>query len=299
MTHLGLSSPGQFRVASTADAPLVATLFAEYLASLALTPDAELDADMADFPQAFTGPGDTFLLATGADGAPAGMGGLRGGELRRIFVRPAYRSQGLARQLALRLLQAGVAAGQTEFTSVTARNNTAMREVNLALGLLPTGRTPDHPKRRACEIFALTRPRNLARPVMVIAGGNPAQWETLLPRFTPQFHVLLVWHSTAPATMHCAREQAAPGHWVGAVRCDVTHAAHLPFLADVAHTIAGPCRVLVALPGADESLAELCRAFAPQLAAQPDARVLRLVESHDRAEPGTLHDLATGEPFTA
>lgn len=274
----GLPAPCQFRVASAADAPTVAALFAEYLADLGLAPDAELDADMADFPRAFTAPGDTFLLITGPDGNLLGMGGLRGGELRRTFVRPPYRSQGLARRLALRLLQAGLATGQTALRAVVARDNPASQEKNFACGLLPTGRSPAHPKQRDCEILALTRPPDLTRPVMVIAGGNPSEWSALLPRFAPQFNILLVWHEAVAATVQAVRAQAALGHWVGAIRCDVTHAARLPFLAEVAHTIAGPCRVLLVLPGATAVLPALRHAFAPQLAAHPDSRVLLLEE---------------------
>ena len=295
--HPGSPAPCQFRLASPADAPEVHRLFAEYLASLGLTPDAELDEDMLAFPAAYTAPGDTFLLATRADGELLGMGGIRRGELRRVFVRAPQRGHGVARHLVLRLLQAASATGRTEFHGVIARHNDAIREVDLACGLLPTERTHAHPKQRDCEILALTRPPDLARPGMVIAGGSPAQWQDLLRRFAPQFNVLLVWHESVAATVQAVCAQTALGHWVGAIRCDVTHAVRLPFLAEVAHTIAGPCHVLVALPGADVSLAELCRAFAPQLAAQPGARVVRLVGSHDHAEPGTLHDLATGEPF--
>jgi GNAT superfamily N-acetyltransferase len=295
--HPGVSTPVQFRVATEADASAVAALFTEYLASLALTPDAELDADMADFPRAFTGPGDTFLLVTGGDGTLLGMGGLRRGELRRTFIRPQHRSQGLARLLALRLLQAGLATGQQELRAVVARDNPASQEKNFACGLLPTGRTPAHPKQRDCEILALTRPPDLTRPLMVLAGGDLAHWHALLPRFAPQFNLLLVWHASVVAACQAVQAQTAPGCWVGAVRCDLARPARLPFLAEVAHTLAGPCRVLLALPGADATLADLCRAFAPQLAAPPGGRVVRLVASSPPAEPFTLHDLATGEPF--
>lgn len=274
----GSPAPIQFRVASGADAPQVAALFEEYLNDLGLSPDAELDADMVDFPRAFTAPGDTFLLITGPDGSLLGMGGLRGGELRRTFVRPQYRSQGLARLLALRLLQAGIATGQTELRGVVARDNAASREKNFACGLLPTGRTLAHPKQRDCEILALTRPPDLGRPALLIAGGNPSHWAALLPHFTPQFNVLLVWHESVADTLEAVRAQVALGHWVGAIRCDLAHATRLAFLAEVAHTIAGPCRVLLALPGAVATLPALRQAFAPQLAAHPAAQVVVAAE---------------------
>lgn len=276
--HPGPPAPSQFRVTSPADAPKVAALFAEYLTSLGLTPDPELDADLVDFPAAYTAPGDTFLLATCADGELLGMGGLRRGELRRVFVRAEQRGRGLARALVLRLLQAASATGQTEFHGVIARHNAAIREVDFACGLLPTGRPPAHPKQRDCEILALTRPPDLARPVMVIAGGSPAQWQDFFPRFTPQFNVLLVWHESVAATGQAVRAQATLGRWVGAIRCDLAHAARLPFLAEVAHTIAGPCRVLLALPGAAATLPALRQAFASQLAAHPAAQVVVVAE---------------------
>ena len=276
--HPAPPTPCQFRVASAADAPAVAALFAEYLADLRLAPDAELDANMADFPRAFTGPGDTFLLLTGPDGTLLGMGGLRGGELRRTFVRPPYRRQGLALRLTLRLLQASIATGQTELRAVVARDNPAIREKNFACGLLPTGRIPAHPKLHDCEILALTRPPDLTRPVMVIAGGSPSHWDTLLPSFTRHFNILLIWHESVTATEQAVRAQAALGHWVGAIRCDLAHAARLAFLAEIAHTIAGPCRVLLALPGAVATLPALRQAFAPQLAAHPAAQVVVVAE---------------------
>lgn len=164
----------RFRVASAADAAAVHGLFAEYLASLGLTPDAELDADLVDFPAAYTAPGDTFLVAIGADGQLRGMGGIRRGELRRVFVRASQRGRGLARALVLRLLQFGISTGQMQFHGVIARSNGSIREVDLACGLLPTGRVPAHPKQRDCEILAVTRPLVLSRPGMLLVGGTPA-----------------------------------------------------------------------------------------------------------------------------
>ncbi len=279
-------APCQFRVASVADANAVQRLFTEYLASLGLTPDAELDVDLVDFPAAYTAPGDTFLVATSPAGELLGMGGIRRGELRRVFVRGTQRGHGLARTLVLRLLRAAIATGQTECHGVIARSNDAIRQVDFACGLLPTGRTPAHPKQRDCEILALTRPPDLARPVMVIAGGGPAHWDALLPNFTPQFNVLLVWHESVADAVQAVRAQAALGRWVGAIRCDLARAARLPFLAEVAHTIAGPCRVLLALPGAAATLPALRQAFAAQLAVHSASQVV------DFAEPFHLDELA-------
>lgn len=286
-------APCQFRVASVADANAVQRLFTEYLASLGLTPDAELDVDLVDFPAAYTAPGDTFLVATSPAGELLGMGGIRRGELRRVFVRGTQRGHGLARTLVLRLLRAALDTGQNECHGVIARANEPIRQVDFACGLLPTGRTPAHPKQRDCEILALTRPPDLARPVMVIAGGGPAHWDALLPNFTPQFNVLLVWHESVADAVQAVRAQAALGRWVGAIRCDLARAARLPFLAEVAHTIAGPCRVLLALPGAATTLPALRQAFAAQLAVHSASQVVDFAESFQLDELTALLSAAT------
>ena len=277
-----------FRVASAADAPDVNQLFAEYLASLGLTPDAELDADLVDFPAAYTAPGDTFLVATGADGELRGMGGIRRGELRRVFVRASQRGRGLARALVLRLLQSAIATGQTQFHGVIARSNVSIREVDLACGLLPTGRGPAHPKQRDCEILAVTRPPDLSRPVMLLIGGTSAHWRALLSEFAPEFNVLFAWHESEAAAVDLVREQAAAGRWAGAIRCDLARSERLPFLAEVAQTLAGPCRALLVLPDATTHFAALQQAFAPQLAMHPDAQIIRVTDPIRADEVTTL-----------
>ena len=277
-----------FRVASAADAQSVNQLFAEYLASLGLTPDAEMDADLMDFPAAYTAPGDTFLVASGPDGELRGMGGIRRGELRRVFVRASQRGRGLARALVLRLLQSAIATGQTQFHGVIARSNTSIREVDLACGLLPTGRVPAHPKQRDCEILAVTRPPDLSRPVMLLIGGTPAHWRALLTQFAPQFNILFAWHESEAAAAGLVREQAAAGQWSGAIRCDLARPERLPLLADVAQTLAGPCRALLVLPGAETLLPALQSAFAAQLAAHPAAQILRVTDPISPAELSAL-----------
>ncbi len=267
-----------FRVASAADAPAVNQLFAEYLASLGLTPDAELDADLVDFPAAYTAPGDTFLVATGPDGQLRGMGGIRRGELRRVFVRATQRGRGLARALVLRLLQSAIATGQTQFHGVIARSNTSIREVDLACGLLPTGRVPSHPKQRDCETLAVTRPPDLSRPVMLLIGGTPAHWRALLTHFSPQFNILFAWHDSETTAVDLVREQTTAARWVGAIRCDLARPERLPFLAEVAQTLAGPCRALLVLPGAETLLPALKQAFAPQLAAHPASQIVQVTD---------------------
>ena len=267
-----------FRVAAAAEAPAVYQLFAEYLASLGLTPDAELDADLVDFPSAYTAPGDTFLVATGPNGQLQGMGGIRHGELRRVFVRPAQRGRGLARGLVLRLLQSAIVTGQSGFHGVIARSNTSIREVDLACGLLPTGLAPAHPKQRDCEILAVSRPPDLSRTAIVLIGGRPAHWRALLAQLAPRFNVVFAWHESEAAAVHVAREQLASGQWAGAIRCDLARPERLPFLAEVAQTLAGPCRAILVLPGAEMLLPTLAQAFAPPLAAHPSARILRVTD---------------------
>ena len=83
---------------------IVRQLFEEYAAELAVDLGFQGFAEeLAALPGAYAAPGGVLLLAWAAD-APAGCAGVRplGAdtcELKRLFVRPAYRGRGLARRL--------------------------------------------------------------------------------------------------------------------------------------------------------------------------------------------------------
>ena len=84
---------------------VVRALFAEYAAELPVDLAFQGFAEeLATLPGAYAGPGGMLLLAW-ADDLAAGCVGLRpfapgACELKRLYVRPAFRGQGLARRLA-------------------------------------------------------------------------------------------------------------------------------------------------------------------------------------------------------
>jgi len=290
----------RIRAATTADREVVQSLFEDHLASLGYAPDAELDADMADFTTSYTGTGNTFLLALDAHEQPVGMGGIRGGEIRRVYIRPASRGQGTARALVLQLLQAAIGGGQADFRAIIARHNDYMRQVFQACGFVPTGLTPDHLKMRDCEILVLARPRDRHRPVMVITGGSRGLGRQLVAHFAPRCNVVFGWWNSTEAALALAHDQAAQGHWAWPVRCDVRDGQRVAFLAALVNALAGPCQSLIhttgtfSLQSLDKMTAAIWReeldstvtagfhawqAFAPQLRAHDRSRVIFIGDS--------------------
>jgi putative acetyltransferase len=92
-----------------ADMEIVRRLFEEYAAELGVDLGFQGFAEeVATLPGAYAPPRGVLLLAWSAD-APAGCAGVRplspdACELKRLFVRPAYRGRGLARQLSMAAL---------------------------------------------------------------------------------------------------------------------------------------------------------------------------------------------------
>ena len=99
-----------------ADLEFVRTLFEEYAAELGVDLGFQGFAEeVATLPGAYAPPRGLLLLAWSAD-VPAGCAGLRPlgpdvCELKRLFVRPAYRGRGLARQLSTAALGEARARG--------------------------------------------------------------------------------------------------------------------------------------------------------------------------------------------
>ena len=131
----------------TADTPAhiaaARTIFREYAQSL----DIDLcfqnfDAELADLPGDYAPPSGQLLLAL-VDGELAGCGALRGlaecdhanaCEMKRLFVRPAFRRFGLGRVLAQQLLDDARALGYSSMLLDTLDEMEAARELYASLG---------------------------------------------------------------------------------------------------------------------------------------------------------------------
>ena len=123
----------------------VAAVFREYAASL----DVDLcfqnfDAEIASLPGEYAPPGGQLLLAY-VDGELAGCGALRrfadaddanACEMKRLYVRPAYRRFGLGRLLAQALLDEARRAGYSAMLLDTLDDMEAARELYASLGFV-------------------------------------------------------------------------------------------------------------------------------------------------------------------
>lgn len=102
-------NPDLTPASNPAQVELVRTLFLEYAQSLGFSLCFQgFDQEMAELPGAYAPPGGRLLLATVA-GEPAGCVALRplsgdACELKRLYVRPAFRASGLGRALMDRIL---------------------------------------------------------------------------------------------------------------------------------------------------------------------------------------------------
>jgi GNAT superfamily N-acetyltransferase len=125
---------------------LVATarsLFSEYAGTLGIDLCFQnFDAELAALPGEYTAPGGALLVAL-VDGEPAGCGALRAlpdadypnaCEMKRLFVRPAFRRTGLGRQLAQRLVDLATQAGYNHLLLDTLDTMEAAREMYASLG---------------------------------------------------------------------------------------------------------------------------------------------------------------------
>ncbi len=118
-------------------------LFAEYAASLGIDLCFQnFDAELAALPGEYAAPGGALLVAV-VDGEPAGCGAFRAlpdadypntCEMKRLFVRPAFRRTGLGRQLAQRLVDLATQAGYSHMLLDTLDTMEAAREMYTSLG---------------------------------------------------------------------------------------------------------------------------------------------------------------------
>lgn len=130
-------------------------LFAAHLQALGATPDAELDADMANYMAAYGGPTDRFLLVDDYGTELVGMAGLSGGFIMRLFVTEKWRHLGIARVLITSLIVIHRKASCEPMYTAVADWNIPARRLFLSSGFKATGQFLQHPKMRHCELFYL------------------------------------------------------------------------------------------------------------------------------------------------
>ena len=130
-------------VADASLVPPVRELFREYAASLGIDLCFQnFDAELAALPGEYTPPGGALLLAL-VDGEPAGCGALRAladvdypnaCEMKRLYVRRAFRRFGLGRLLAERLMDLATQAGYSAMLLDTLDDMEAARGLYASLG---------------------------------------------------------------------------------------------------------------------------------------------------------------------
>ena len=121
----------------------VRALFSEYAAQLGVSLCfQQFDDELAQLPGVYAAPTGQLLLAL-VDGQPAGCGALRAlpdadypdaCEMKRLFVRRAFRRFGLGRQLAQALLDQAVSAGYSTLLLDTLDDMEAARGLYASLG---------------------------------------------------------------------------------------------------------------------------------------------------------------------
>lgn len=127
------------------DLQTVRQLFLEYQAGLGIDLCFQgFDAELAELPGAYAPPAGTLLLAC-VDGEPAGCCAMRplyntdhlnACEMKRLFVRPAFRRFGLGRVLAQALMDRATEAGYSSMLLDTLDDMEAARGLYESLGFV-------------------------------------------------------------------------------------------------------------------------------------------------------------------
>ena len=122
-------------------------IFREYAAGLGVDLCFQnFEAELAGLPGEYAAPGGHLLLAL-VDGAIAGCGGFRAladsdhanaCEMKRLFVRPAFRRFGLGRRLAEALMDEARRTGYSVMLLDTLDDMEAARELYASLGFIET-----------------------------------------------------------------------------------------------------------------------------------------------------------------
>jgi putative acetyltransferase len=131
-----------------------AELFREYAASLSFSLDYQgFEEELAALPGKYARPSGVLLLALD-DERSAGCAALRElesdgrgriCEMKRLYVRPAYRGTGLGRELASRIVEEGRCLGYAAMRLDTSSDMTAAISVYISLGFAPIARYNNDP----------------------------------------------------------------------------------------------------------------------------------------------------------
>lgn len=136
---------------SPADLETVRTLFREYQAWLGVDLCFQgFEAELASLPGRYAPPAGRLLLAEALEGATAGCVGLWAlddhvCEMKRLWVRPAWRGGGLGRRLAERIVAAGGEAGYRAMRLDSLGRLTAALALYRSLGFVDVAAYYDNP----------------------------------------------------------------------------------------------------------------------------------------------------------
>jgi putative acetyltransferase len=130
------------RRAGMQDLPTIRLLFTEYASELALDLGFQgFEEELQDLPGLYTPPGGELLLALKGP-LPAGCVAMRplGShtcEMKRLYVRPAYRKTGVGKELVAAIIEAGRKAGYSLMRLDTLSSMKAARSLYRSFGFEP------------------------------------------------------------------------------------------------------------------------------------------------------------------